>query len=600
MNGNDPLRFLRTTLHINPNIRLTKPLLRLMRLNRLSDLMSAASDKKGREFVDQLFQQLEITYEVVPEDLGRIPKTGPFIVVANHPFGGLDDLILLRIFSEIRPDFRIFTNPVLDKISGLEEFFLPGTAFSSIGSHRSTPEQLLKVAHYLQAGGCLGIFPSGRVSGYDINSNYFTDKQWGSTVLRFIRNSKVPVVPVYFKGSSSLFCQLLGFIHPSLQKFKLPSELLNKKNSAIGLRIGNPIPVKDQEDFQDISRYGRYLRAKTYALGTSLEVKKFFSPVDERLAEAEDIIPPVSPELLKTEIEALEEKRLLFEVKPFRIFCAPANEIPNVIIELGRLREETFRLVGEGTNKKIDLDEYDIYYRHLFIWDTEANRVVGAYRLGMGNEIVQQYGFAGFYISSLYRISEGFRPIMNSSVELGRSFIVADYQKKPLSLYCLWKGILYFLLKHPEYRYLIGPVSISNRFPDFSRSLMIEYISQHYFDHDLARFVRPRNEFIAVRNNVDVEILLEGSRDLGKFDKQIREMDIEDSGMPILLKKYLSLNGKIVAFNLDPEFNDALDGLLVLDLLNVPMQVITALSKEIDDTTILERFKTGPNAMHRS
>lgn len=599
MNENHTIKLLRSSFRINPNMHVTKLLLRLMRLNRLSDLMASTSGKKGKEFIDLLFEKLEISFEVSEEDLSRIPKSGPFIVISNHPFGGLDDLILLRIFSEIRPDFKIFSNPILQKFGGLDEYLLPGTAFSSVGRHKSTPEQLLNVVQHLQGDGCLGIFPSGKISGYDLNSNNITDRQWGNTVMRFIRNSKVPVVPVYFKGSNSLFSQMLGLIHPSLQTFRLSSELWNKKNSSIELRIGKPIAVKDQDEFSDINRFGRYLRAKTYALGTSLEVKKFFTPVDERLAEAEKIISPIATELLQAEIDQLNESQQLFEVAPFRIYCAPASDIPNIILEIGRLREETFRLVGEGTNKSIDLDEYDIYYRHLFIWDTEASKIVGAYRIGMGAEIVGEYGIKGFYIYSLYRISEGFKPIMGSAIELGRSFITAEYQKKPLSLYCLWKGILYFLLKHREYRYLIGPVSISNRFSVFSRSLMIEYITQHYYDEKLARFVKPRNEFIPDVGDVDVEILLEESKDLTKFDKHIRDVDIEDLGMPVLLKKYLGLNGKIVAFNLDSNFNDCLDGLLVLDLMDVPMQMITALSKELNDSSIPERFNSGMQQVDR-
>lgn len=599
MNGNDPLKLLRATVNIKPAIRLTKPLLRLMRLDRLGKLFSAASQKEGNEFIDTLFQKLEISFEVSDEDLGRIPKSGPFIAVANHPYGGLDDLILLRIFSGTRPDFRIFTNPILQKCDCVNDFILPGTAFSSTGRHNSSQEEILKVAHYLRDGGCLGIFPAGKVSGYDLYSNEVTDTQWRSSAVRFIRNSGVPVVPVYFKGSNSLLFQLMGMIAPSLQKIKLPSELLNKKKTSIELRIGNPIPVKDFNEVRDLARYGRYLRAKTYALGTSLEVKKFFTPVDERLPVPEEIVPPLPVELLAAEIKDLDDARLLFEVEPFRVYCAPSSEIPNVILEIGRLRETTFRMAGEGTNKKIDLDEYDIYYRHLFVWDMEASKIVGAYRLGMGAEISEEYGIRGFYINSLFRIADGFRPVMNAAIELGRSFIVQEYQRKPLSLYCLWKGILYFLLKHPEYRFLIGPVSISNRFSDFSRSLMIEYVRKNYFDEEMAQFVRPRNEFRPDTGTVDSEILIEGSKDLGGFDKQIRDVDLEDAGMPVLLKKYLSLNGRIVAFNLDPEFNDALDGLLVLDLMKVPMQVINSLSKEIEDTTILERFNTGANPMHR-
>lgn len=595
----DPLRFLRASMVIKPAIRLSRPLMRLVRLNRLGDLFSESSGKKGNEFIDLLLSKLDITFEVSDDDLARIPTTGPFIVVANHPFGGLDDLILLRIFSALRPDFRIFTNPILQKCTCLDDYILPGTAFSSFGRHESSREELLKVAHYLKSGACIGIFPSGKVSGYDIDSNRITDVQWRSNVLRFIRNAGVPVVPVFFKGSNSLLFQLMGMVMPALQSFKLPSEMLNKKNSSIVLRIGKPIPAKDMVEFTDISRYGRYLRAKTYALGTSLEVKKFFTPVDERLPQAEEIISPIPAGQLNEEVNGLDPGRMLFEVDSFKIFCAPASELPSIILEIGRLREETFRLVGEGTNKKIDLDEYDIYYRHLFIWDSEAMKIVGAYRLGMGKEIMAAYGIKGFYINSLFRISDEFRPVVNAAIELGRSFIVQEYQRKPLSLYCLWKGILYFLIKHPEYLFLVGPVSISNRFTNFSRSLIIEYIKKHHFDEEMARFVKPRHEFTPDTGSIDKEILIEGAADLGKFDKHIRDVEIEDSGMPVLLKKYLSLNGRIVAFNLDPAFNDALDGLLVLDVTNVPKNVIQSLSKEIDDASILERFNPGANAMHR-
>jgi putative hemolysin len=590
--ANDPMKDDRPQMRGFQNFQLTRLLLRLMRINRFKDLKASASGKTEIEFIGELFEKLEISCEASDEDLCRIPRTGPFIVVANHPFGGLDDLILLKIFSRIRPDFRIFANPILKKFGGLDEFFLPGgTPFSSIVGTKTSSTHLQAIMAHLQNGGSLGIFPSGTTSGYDLSSNNITDKQWKRSILMFIRNSGVPIVPVYFHGSNSLFFHVLGFIHPLLQTFKLPSEFLNKKKHKIEVRIGTSIPLKDQQEFHEISRFGRYLRARTYALGTSLEVKKFYAASPAPSQVVEEIIPPVPVGELEAEINNLDQEYHLFDLHPFRVYSAPVSAIPLAINEIGRLREFTFRQVGEGTNQKIDLDEYDIYYRHLFIWDYEARKIVGAYRIGMGAEIVKEYGVKGFYIHSLYRITDGFYPVMNTAIELGRSFIVAEYQRKPLSLYCLWKGILYFLLKHPEYRYLIGPVSISNRFSHFSRSLMIEYIMQHHYNQELARFVAPRNAFKPNTGGVDVEILLEGSRDLRKFDKQIRDVNLEDMGLPVLLKKYLGLNGKIVAFNLDPLFNDALDGLLVLDLMEIPMQVIVSLSKEISDDSILERFK---------
>ncbi len=560
---------------------------------RLHQLVASESGAKGITRVDQLLAQLEISIEIFEKDICRIPKTGPFIVIANHPFGGVDDLLLLKLFSNLRPDLKIFSRPILRKLGGLDEFFLPGPGFAGAGSQRSTLEQMLQVTKHLQDGGCLGIFPSGKISGYDLRSQTIVDEQWSTTALMFIRNAKVPVIPFYVKGSNSILFQLLGFIHPSLQAWRLPSELLNKRHHPIAVRIGNPIAAKDQEAFNDLSRYGRYLRAKTYALGTSLEVKKSAPAADMADQDPEPIISPVSDILLQNEIDHLEKQYQLFEVASFKVFCAPAAAIPQIITEIGRLREVTFRQVGEGTNKKTDTDEFDIYYQHLFVWDSEAKKIVGAYRIGMGADIFREYGIKGFYIFSLFKISKGFFPVMSNAIELGRSFIVLEYQKKPLSLFCLWKGILLFVINHPEYRYLIGPVSISNRFSDFSRSLMIKYIRQHFFDHQWAKYVLPRNAFISDTGDVDVEILLDGPKDLSKFDKHIREVNLENMGVPVLLKKYLDINGKIVAFNIDPKFNDACDGLVVIDLLNIPIQVLTSLTKDIDDEPALDRMKNG-------
>jgi len=401
------------------------------------------------------------------------------------------------------------------------------------------------------------------------------------------------VVPVYFQGTNSRLFHLLGLIHPSLRTVKLPSELFNKKHKKIRIRIGNPISVKEQDAFSDISTYGRYLRARTYALGSALEVRKFFRPRINRTSKMEPVADPVPGEKILMEIEKIREEYALFTSEHFDVFCTPSIEIPHIMYELGRLREITFRAVGEGTNRSMDIDEYDLYYNQLFVWDRQAQKIVGAYRVGKGQEILRRYGVKGFYLHSLFRMNRRFIPTLRQSLELGRSFIVEEYQRRPMPLFLLWKGILYFLLKHSEYRYLIGPVSISNSFSQFSRGLIMQYIREHHFDVRLARHVRPRTKYNVPGFNVDEEIILESTDDLNKFDRFIREVQPNDYSMPILLKRYLKLNGKIIGFNLDPKFNNALDGLLVLDLYDVPMETISSLSREINDDSILERFMVG-------
>jgi putative hemolysin len=385
--------------------------------------------------------------------------------------------------------------------------------------------------------------------------------------------------------------QVLGLIHPKLATAKLPSEFLNKKRKHIHIRLGNSISAKDQAQISDVSRFGRFLRAKTYALSTTLEIQKYFRAGLKVSEKVEDIVPAIDDNIIQSEVKDLIEDYLLFRSDNYAVICAPSFKMPNILNEIGRLRELTFRAVGEGTNRSIDIDEFDIYFNQLFIWDEEKNKIVGAYRVGKGKDIISEYGINGFYIQSLFKMKKRFTPYLEQSLELGRSFIVEDYQRKPLPLFLLWKGILYFLLKHPEYRYLIGPVSISNEFSTLSKSIIIKFMKTYYYDYDLAKHITPRTQFKVQASNVEEEILFEHTNEIGELDKIIKDIETKGYRMPVLLKKYIKLSGKIIGFNVDPKFNNALDGLLILDLLSVPMSVILSFSKEINDKSILDRFE---------
>jgi putative hemolysin len=485
------------------------------------------------------------------------------------------------------------SNFVLNKIEPVSEYMLPVNPFERRKDAKSSLGGVKLALEQLQQGGVLGIFPAGEVSSYNEDNFGISDREWQYPAMKMIKKAQVPVVPVYFQGSNSRLFHILGLIHPTLRTVRLPAEVFNKKHKKIRIRIGNPVSVKEQESFSDVSTFGRYLRAKTYSLGSVLEVKKFFRPRINRNKKPEAIADPVETGLILDEIEKIREEYTLFSSDQFDVFCTPSIEIPQIMLELGRLREITFRDVGEGTNHSMDLDEYDLYYNQLFVWDNQEKQIVGAYRVGKGEEILRRYGVKGFYLQSLFRMNRRFQPTLRQSLELGRSFIIKEYQRRPMPLFLLWKGILYFLLKHSEYRYLIGPVSISNNYSQFSRGLIMQYIREHNFDKKLARYVRPRTRYNVPGFNVDEEVILENTDDLNKFDRFIKEVEPNDYTMPILLKRYLKLNGRIIGFNLDPKFNDALDGLLVLDLYDVPMETIASLSKEINDDSILERFMAG-------
>ncbi|MDR2413805.1 MAG: lysophospholipid acyltransferase family protein [Odoribacteraceae bacterium] len=569
---------------------LAKFMVHVLRLNKLNKLREGIPQDSPRLFLDSLIQALGVTIEATEEDLQRVPASGPFITISNHPFGGLDGIILAKLLSPVRPGYKVLVDSLLRQLDPVQEYFL---GMPSPDDHDARGFGLREAARHLSGGNPLGVFPAADVSSYQADLNQVEDGEWDAATLRLIKAARVPVVPVYFKGSNSLLFYLLGLIHPVLRGIKLPSELLNRKNRVVKTRIGNPITVDTQDGFHDMVQYGKFLRAKTYLLGSSLEVKKFFLKSQRAMARVEPVAPESDKETLKKEVESIAADYTLFSMKNYAVYCSPSVKIPNILNEIGRLREITFRAVGEGTNRSIDLDEYDLYYYHLFIWDNEEEQIVGAYRLGKGKEIIDRYGMKGFYIHSLFKMRKEMLPVLYEAIELGRSFIRESYQRKPLPLFVLWKGILYFLLKHPEYRYLIGPVTISGRYTEVSKELIMRFIMANYYDHALARHVFPRSKYQVESNDPKVQVMLDVAReDIAILDKMIGDIEPTSDKLPVLLKKYISLNAKIIGFNIDPKFNMCLDGLLILDIFDVPMRTIESLSKEINDDRILGRFST--------
>lgn len=562
-------------------------LMLLLRFDKLNRVYNQIGDKKGLDFIDELIRILEINFQYDEEELHkRVPAAGATIVVSNHPFGGLESILLIRILSRKRTDIQIISTQLLQKIDPISDFFLEGDK-KGIQNDEST-----KAAEHLTEGGILCVFPAGEVSEFD-NFRVLTDKQWQYNTLKFIKSQKVTVVPIHFQGNNSRLYYLMGNILPSLKKVKLPTEILYQHKKPVKIRIGNPISVAEQDRFTDIYQYGRYLRARTYLLCSKIEVKRFFNYSLKRQQRIEPIADPVPHEKVMEELKSLNPEFLLFKLKNYAVYCVPTKRIPNILLEIGRLREITFRQVGEGTNRSIDLDEFDLYYNQMFIWDEETEMIAGAYRIGKGADIIHQYGVRGFYIQSLFRIKDDMQDMLRQTMELGRSFVVKEYQRKPMPLFLLWKGILYFTLKNPEYRYLMGPVSVSDDYSTSSKEMIIKFIMTHHFDWKLAKSITPRNSYKFKTEDQNLSVVMQTmDNDINSLDKLIGDVDESNSGLPVLLKKYIKLNAKIIGFNVDPKFNNCLDGLIVLDLCDVPPNTIESLSKEANDGTILQQFYT--------
>jgi putative hemolysin len=573
---------------------IAQALMQIFRYNRLNRVYSSLYDSDPVVFINSILDHLDVRYEVPAKDLENLPQTGPYVTVSNHPFGGVDAVILLKILMTQRPDVKGMANFLFKQIDPLKDHILPVEPFSTYRDVKAAFRGIKEAVGWVNAGHVAAVFPAGEVSTYQSESNLIIDREWQETVIRIIKMAGVPVVPIYFHGTNSRWFHILGRIHPLLRTAQLGSEMINKKHKTIKVRIGKPVTVMEQNEFSDIAQFSRYLRARTYSLGSALEAKHFFNERRHRRSRRQEpLAEPADKSVLREEYKSLRESHELFSARNFSVLFAPTRLMPNMIKEIGRLREITFRAVGEGTNRATDIDEYDFYYHHLVIWDSETDSVIGAYRIGKGKEILSLYGIKGFYISSLFRIKKAFEPYLAESLELGRSFIVPEYQRKPMSLFLLWKGLLTVLIKHAEYRYLIGPVSISNEFSAFSKSIIVEFIMNHYYDETLAEYIRPRKKFnLQTDKRVDKGIILNPAvKDISIVEKVVSEVE---SGyrIPVLLKKYLEINARIIGFNVDPDFNNCLDGLVFLDVCNIPAEFVRALSKDLDEESLKQRFGT--------
>lgn len=558
-------------------------LMRILRISTANKIYNKHKHKKDLDFLDSLLNEFKIDFEIPEKDLVRIPKNGAFITVSNHPLGGIDGILLLKLLVEHRPDYKIIANFLLHRIKPLKPYVMPVNPFEDHKDAKSNITGIKNALLHLREGKPLGVFPAGEVSTYK-DGKLIVDKPWEEGAIRLIKKANVPVIPIYFHAKNSKLFYILSRISSTLRTAKLPSELLSQKRRTIKVRIGRPISIKDQAEYKDQTAFYEFLRKKTYMLANPYgKSQKLISTQNIKIPKkVKKIAAPKSSELYEKEISNLREngKRLL-ESKDYEVFFCNAKEIPGLLHEIGRSREITFREIGEGTNKVLDLDKYDKYYYHLILWNSKEKLLVGAYRMGLGKDIFKKYGINGFYIHSLFRIEPELYPMMKETIEMGRAFIVKKFQQRPMPLFLLWKGIVHVTLRYPNHKYLMGGVSISNQFSDFSKSLMIEFMKSHYYDPYVAQYIHPKKEYKVKLKDADKDFVFDSTKaDMQKFDKIIDELEPGTLRIPVLIKKYVKQNARLVAFNVDPKFNNAIDGLMYIKVADIPESTVKPVIEE--------------------
>ncbi|NGX83089.1 lysophospholipid acyltransferase family protein [Aequorivita sp. KMM 9714] len=572
-------------------------LMKILNITTLNKIYDRNKHLQDLEFVNALLEEFEIKFEIPEEDLRRIPKTGAFITISNHPLGGIDGILLLKLLLEHRPDFKIIANFLLHRIEPLKPYVMPVNPFEDRKDVKSSVAGFKAAITHLREGNPLGIFPAGEVSTYR-EEKLLVDKPWEEAAMKLVKKAEVPVVPIYFHAKNSKLFYRMAKISDTLRTAKLPSELLTQKERLIKVRIGNPISVNDQKEHESLSDFTEFLRKKTYMLSNPFEKKKLLDSIPKTLKfpkPPKKIAGPIPLQAMEAEIEKLRnaDKRLLVS-KNYEVFLAQAESIPYILQEIGRLREITFREVGEGTNNSTDLDKFDSYYHHMFLWDNDARKMAGAYRMGLGSEIFARFGIDGFYLQDLFRFEPELYEMMSKSIEMGRAFVIKEYQLRPMPLFLLWKGIVHTTLRYPEHSYLIGGVSISNKFSEFSKGLMIEFMKSNYYDPYVAQYINPKKEYKVKLKDADKDFIFDESEaDLNKFDKIIDEVEPGSLRLPVLIKKYIKQNAKVVAFNVDPLFNNAVDGLMYIRIADLPESTVKPVMEEFQEE--LERKYSEKN-----
>ncbi|WP_412986544.1 GNAT family N-acyltransferase [Pontimicrobium sp. IMCC45349] len=570
-------------------------IMKVLNISTINKIYNRNKHLKDLDFLNALLDDFQIKFEIPEEDLKRLPKDGAYITVSNHPLGGIDGILLLKLMIEQRQDFKIIANFLLHRIEPLKPYIMPVNPFEDRKDVKSSIAGFKNSILHLKNGHPLGVFPAGEVSTYK-DGKLVVDKPWEEAAMKLIKKAEVPVVPIYFHAKNSRLFYRLSKISDTLRTAKLPSELLTQKHRVIKVRIGKPITVKDQKEHSSLSDFSEFIRRKTYMLSNAFDNPKILDNLSSQLKVPkipQKIVTPVDQDVMIKEVETLKDgNHRLLKSKNYEVYLSPASEVPNILREIGRLREITFREVGEGTNEAIDLDKFDTYYHHMFLWDDDKKVIAGAYRMGLGAKIFEKHGINGFYLQDLFRFEPELYKMMSQSIEMGRAFIIKEYQQKPMPLFLLWKGIVHTTLRFPEHKFLIGGVSISNQFSNFSKSLMIEFMKSHYYDPYLAQYVHPKKEFKVKLKDADKDFVFDATEaDLNKFDKIIDEVEPGALRLPVLLKKYIKQNAKLVAFNVDPLFNNAVDGLMYIKIADLPESTVRPVMEEFQAE--LERKFSG-------
>lgn len=525
---------------------------KLTREHEINNFLRDNPGHRGVDFIDRIFDYFNFSYSVSQRERSNIPAQGRVVIIANHPIGSLDGLALLRLVSEVRSDVKIVANDMLMAFESLQELLLPLDNMTR-SAYRQSYKNILQSLNNDEA---VIVFPAGEVSR--ASPRGIRDGQWQGGFLHFARKTKAPLLPIFVSAKNSLLFYSASFIFKPFATALLAHEMFNKRSAIIKFRVGEMIPAHTLESNQLADKaLIKRLKKHLYKIGKG---KKAIFITEKTIAHPEDRSDIKKELKTATIIGATRDNH--------KIYLCDYQQHPAVLRETGRLREQTFRLVGEGTGSRRDLDKYDHYYRHLVLWDEDKLAIAGAYRLGDCASILRDRGLEGLYTADLFHYTTAATEYLHNAIELGRSFVNPDYWGKA-SLDYLWQGLGAYLQHHPEIRYVLGPVSMSANYPKALHNLLVYYY-QHYYQTPALLAQGSHPPFI---EQEDFQTLKEKFSCLDRadgFNYLQTEFDAQGHKLPVLFKQYAALyedgGYQLLAFSVDSDFGNCVDGLFMGDL----------------------------------
>ena len=538
----------------------------------------ATSAHEPLDFSSRALESLGVFVDVAGAQLRRAPARGPLVVVANHPFGAIDGLVLLALLARVRSDVKLLGNSLLQHFPQLRPNLIEVEVFGRSGAVARNSVAVRRAMRWLKGGGCVLMFPAGEVAHHRDPAGNADDSDWQPTAAALALQASASVLPLFFVGSNSALFQAAGRIHPLLRTALLPREMWARRGTTVSIRVGPLVQAEELAALSNAQQRTMLLRSRVEALGrAAIESPARDEPRCVAVAERG------SATAIENDVAALQGDVLL-ESGHYQVFCALASQLPAVLPEIGRLREFAFRQAGEGTGQARDIDRFDEAYQHLFVWDRRRREIAGAYRLAATDVVARDGRVDELYTHTLFAYDRSLLDAIGPALELGRSFVQPNYQRDFSPLLLLWKGISRVVARAPRYRRLFGVVSISDRYDSTSRYLMLKFLQTRRFDAELGRLVRAKNPPPPPRDGVVQSATVDS---LDQVSAIVRRIEADGKDVPVLLRQYLKLNAKLLGFTVDPTFGNVLDGLVVVDLVDVEPALLARYMGREESTAFL-------------